>query len=170
MQRKFVLAFFMFFMISGSVLSACGKKNVEKQEALNSQELSVVTMTEETTEEKVDTEEKETKNKEEKDKKNNKKKDNKEVEDTTKSDEKKDLTDMSETQNGTTEKNKDDSWLEEISIKEAMKRLNDREKRILEMRFFSGRTQMEIANEIGISQAQVSRLEKNALGHMKKYL
>lgn len=68
------------------------------------------------------------------------------------------------------EKNLDDSWLEEISIKEAMKHLSEREKSILEMRFFSGRTQMEIANEIGISQAQVSRLEKNALGHMKKYL
>lgn len=68
------------------------------------------------------------------------------------------------------EKNMDDSWLEKISIKEAMNHLSDREKNILEMRFFSGRTQMEIANEIGISQAQVSRLEKNALGHMKKYL
>ena len=68
------------------------------------------------------------------------------------------------------EKNQDDSWIEEISIKEAMKHLNGREKKILEMRFFSGRTQMEIANEIGISQAQVSRLEKNALGHIKKYL
>ena len=68
------------------------------------------------------------------------------------------------------EKNIDDSWLEEISIKEAMKHLTDRERNILEMRFFIGRTQMEIANEIGISQAQVSRLEKNALGHMKKYL
>lgn len=68
------------------------------------------------------------------------------------------------------EKNLDDLWLEEISIKEAMKHLSEREKNILEMRFFSGRTQMEIANEIGISQAQVSRLEKNALGHMKKYL
>ncbi len=68
------------------------------------------------------------------------------------------------------EKNIDDSWLEEISIKEAMKHLSEREKNILEMRFFSGRTQMEIADEIGISQAQVSRLEKNALGHMKKYL
>ena len=68
------------------------------------------------------------------------------------------------------EKNQDDSWLEEISIKEAMKHLSSREKNILEMRFFAGRTQMEIAKEIGISQAQVSRLEKNALGHMKKYL
>ncbi len=68
------------------------------------------------------------------------------------------------------EKNLDDSWLEEIAIKEAMKHLNHREQNILKLRFFMGRTQMEIANEIGISQAQVSRLEKNALGHMKKYL
>ncbi len=68
------------------------------------------------------------------------------------------------------EKNIDDSWIEEISVKEAMMHLNDREKNILEMRFFLGRTQMEIANEIGISQAQVSRLEKNALDHMRKYL
>ena len=68
------------------------------------------------------------------------------------------------------EKNIDDSLLEEIAIKEAMKRLNDREKNILKLRFFMGRTQMEIANEIGISQAQVSRLEKNALGHLRKYL
>ena len=68
------------------------------------------------------------------------------------------------------EKNMDDFWVEEISLKEAMKHLTKREKNILEMRFFLGRTQMEIANEIGISQAQVSRLEKNALGHMKKYL
>lgn len=68
------------------------------------------------------------------------------------------------------EKNVDDSWIEEISVKEAMSLLNGREKSILEMRFFLGRTQMEIANEIGISQAQVSRLEKNALDHMRKYL
>ncbi len=68
------------------------------------------------------------------------------------------------------EKNLDDSWLSKIAIKEAMRRLNDRERSILRLRFFMGRTQMEIANEIGISQAQVSRLEKNALGHMKKYL
>ncbi len=67
-------------------------------------------------------------------------------------------------------KNNDDFWLEEIAIKEAMKKLNKRERNILKLRFFMGRTQMEIANEIGISQAQVSRLEKNALGHMKKYL
>jgi len=67
-------------------------------------------------------------------------------------------------------KNLDDSWLENISIKEAMKRLNAREKLILSLRFFDGRTQMEVADEIGISQAQVSRLEKTALRHMKKYV
>lgn len=67
-------------------------------------------------------------------------------------------------------KNLDDSWLENISIKEAMKKLNDREKMILNMRFFDGRTQMEVADEIGISQAQVSRLEKTALNHMRKYV
>jgi RNA polymerase sporulation-specific sigma factor len=67
-------------------------------------------------------------------------------------------------------KNQDDSWLENISIKEAMKKLNDREKLILTLRFFDGRTQMEVADEIGISQAQVSRLEKTALRHMRKYI
>ncbi|QGU95274.1 RNA polymerase sporulation sigma factor SigG [Clostridium bovifaecis] len=67
-------------------------------------------------------------------------------------------------------KSVDDSWIENISIKEAMKRLNDREKLILNMRFFQGRTQMEVADEIGISQAQVSRLEKTALKHMRKYV
>ncbi|GLC32843.1 RNA polymerase sporulation sigma factor SigG [Clostridium omnivorum] len=67
-------------------------------------------------------------------------------------------------------KNIDESWLENISIKEAMKKLNDREKLILTLRFFDGRTQMEVADEIGISQAQVSRLEKTALRHMRKYV
>ena len=67
-------------------------------------------------------------------------------------------------------KNSDDSWLENISIKEAMKKLNDREKLILTLRFFNGRTQMEVADEIGISQAQVSRLEQTALKHMRKYV
>ncbi|GFZ31439.1 RNA polymerase sigma factor [Clostridium zeae] len=67
-------------------------------------------------------------------------------------------------------KNQDDNWLENISIKEAMKKLNDREKLILTLRFFNGRTQMEVADEIGISQAQVSRLEKTALKHMRKYV
>ena len=67
-------------------------------------------------------------------------------------------------------KNLDDSWLENISIREAMKKLNDREKLILTLRFFNGRTQMEVADEIGISQAQVSRLEKTALKHMRKHV
>ncbi len=67
-------------------------------------------------------------------------------------------------------KNLDESWMENISIKEAMKRLTGREKLILNLRFFQGRTQMEVAEEIGISQAQVSRLEKTALKHMKKYI
>ena len=68
------------------------------------------------------------------------------------------------------EKNIDDSWLEKISLKEAMKKLSDKERHILTLRFYKGRTQMEVANEIGISQAQVSRLEKNALNHMRKFL
>ena len=68
------------------------------------------------------------------------------------------------------EKNTDESWIEEISLREAMKKIPERERNIINLRFFSGRTQMEIANEIGISQAQVSRLEKNALSHLKKYL
>ncbi|MDT8718140.1 RNA polymerase sporulation sigma factor SigG [Clostridium sp. 19966] len=67
-------------------------------------------------------------------------------------------------------KNVDESWLEDIAIKEAIKKLTDREKLILTMRFFHGRTQMEVADEIGISQAQVSRLEKIALKHMRKYI
>jgi len=66
------------------------------------------------------------------------------------------------------EKSIDENWLEEISLKEAMKKLNEREKHIVTLRFFKGRTQMEVAKELGISQAQVSRLEKSALGHMKK--
>ncbi|MBQ7718838.1 MAG: RNA polymerase sporulation sigma factor SigG [Clostridia bacterium] len=68
------------------------------------------------------------------------------------------------------DKNSDDAWLEEIALREAMKRLSDREKLILSLRFFAGKTQMEVADEIGISQAQVSRLEKSALSHMKKYV
>ena len=66
------------------------------------------------------------------------------------------------------EKSLDENWLEEISLKEAMKKLGDREKHILTLRFFKGRTQMEVAKELGISQAQVSRLEKTALKSMKK--
>lgn len=68
------------------------------------------------------------------------------------------------------EKNIDDSWLEKISLKEAMSKLSDRERNILTLRFFKGKTQMEVATEIGISRAQVSRLEKNALTHMRKFL
>ena len=61
-----------------------------------------------------------------------------------------------------------DGWVETIAIKDALGRLNEREKKILHLRFFEGRTQMEVAGEIGISQAQVSRLEKNALLHMRR--
>ena len=68
------------------------------------------------------------------------------------------------------EKNTDENWIEEISLKEAMRKLNERERHILNLRFFKGRTQIEVANEIGISQAQVSRLEKSAINHMKKYI
>ncbi len=68
------------------------------------------------------------------------------------------------------EKNHDAHWLEDITIQEALRKLSDREKLILNLRFFGGRTQMEVAEEIGISQAQVSRLEKAALNHMRKYV
>lgn len=68
------------------------------------------------------------------------------------------------------EKSSDDSWLENIAISEAMKHLGAREKHIVNLRFFQGRTQMEVAEEIGISQAQVSRLEKSALKQMRKYI
>lgn len=67
-------------------------------------------------------------------------------------------------------KNKEDNWIEEITLNEAIKRLPDREKNIIDLRFFKGRTQMEVATELSISQAQVSRLEKNALKSMKNYL
>ena len=65
-------------------------------------------------------------------------------------------------------KNTDEYWAENLTITEAMKKLNDREKMIMSKRFFDGRTQMEVAQEIGISQAQVSRLEKSAIEHIKK--
>lgn len=68
------------------------------------------------------------------------------------------------------DKNLDLSWLEGISIRDALSRLNEREKHILTLRFFEGKTQMEVAEEIGISQAQVSRLEKAALNHMRKHV
>lgn len=67
-------------------------------------------------------------------------------------------------------KNKEENWVEQLSLSEAMKRLNDREHEIISLRFFEGKTQMEVADMIGISQAQVSRLEKNALQTMKNYL
>jgi RNA polymerase sporulation-specific sigma factor len=66
------------------------------------------------------------------------------------------------------DKNKESSWVDDIAIREGMKRLNDREKLILNKRFFLGKTQMEVADEIGISQAQVSRLEKSAIKAMNK--
>ena len=64
----------------------------------------------------------------------------------------------------------DEAWLENIALKEAMKKLSDRERTIIELRFFKNKTQMEIASEIGISQAQVSRLEKGALERMRKQI
>ena len=66
--------------------------------------------------------------------------------------------------------NTDDSWIRQISLKEAIRRLPDRERNILALRFYEGKTQMEVSAEIGISQAQVSRLEKNALGVIRKNL
>lgn len=68
------------------------------------------------------------------------------------------------------DKNDDKNWLDEIALKEAIISLEDREKHILNLRFFKGKTQVEVANEIGISQAQVSRLEKGALNKIKKQL
>ena len=67
-------------------------------------------------------------------------------------------------------KNKEDNWIEEISLKAAIDRLSQREHRIIQLRYFEGKTQMEVAEEIHISQAQVSRLEKKALQSMKHYL
>ena len=67
-------------------------------------------------------------------------------------------------------KNKEELWVEELSLNEAMKKLPERENYIIQLRFFQGKTQMEVAEEIGISQAQVSRLEKNALKNMRNYL
>ena len=64
----------------------------------------------------------------------------------------------------------DENWLDEIVLKEAMEKLSDREKKILMLRFFAGKTQMEVSEEIGISQAQVSRLEKGAIAKVKKHL
>ena len=65
-------------------------------------------------------------------------------------------------------KNTDELWTEKLTISQAMKKLTDKERDIVKRRFFEGRTQMEVANEIGISQAQVSRLEKSAISHIKR--
>lgn len=67
-------------------------------------------------------------------------------------------------------KNKEENWVESLALQEAMKRLSDRERSIINMRFFEGKTQMEVAEESGISQAQVSRLEKSALKSMRSFL
>ena len=67
-------------------------------------------------------------------------------------------------------KNKEEHWIESLSLQDAMDRLGEREKSIIQMRYFQGKTQMEVSSEIGISQAQVSRLEKNALKTMRDYL
>jgi len=68
------------------------------------------------------------------------------------------------------EKNENEKWLEVLAVKEALQKLNEREKLILTLRFYRGKTQMEVADEIGISQAQVSRLEKAALSHLRKHV
>ncbi|MEG2406487.1 MAG: sigma-70 family RNA polymerase sigma factor, partial [Clostridiales bacterium] len=68
------------------------------------------------------------------------------------------------------DKNNDKLWTEHLAIGEAMKKISPREKKIIDLRFFKGRTQMEVATEIGISQAQVSRLEKNALTNLRKHI
>ena len=67
-------------------------------------------------------------------------------------------------------RNTDENWTDLIALKEALKSLNDRERRILSLRFYEGKTQMEVSGEVGISQAQVSRLEKNALRQIRKEL
>ena len=66
-------------------------------------------------------------------------------------------------------KNTDELWAENMTIAGALEKLNDKEKMIVKKRFFDGRTQMEVAEEIGISQAQVSRLEKSAIQHIKRF-
>ena len=67
-------------------------------------------------------------------------------------------------------KNREEKWIEDLSLEAAMERLGEREKYIIKLRFFEGKTQMEVAQEVRISQAQVSRLEKNALKQMRQYL
>ena len=67
-------------------------------------------------------------------------------------------------------KNREEYWVEGLSLEAAMERLNERERFIIQLRFFEGKTQMEVARQVKISQAQVSRLEKNALKTMRQYL
>ena len=67
-------------------------------------------------------------------------------------------------------KNNDEKWLNSVTLGDAIKKLDEREKNILMMRFYQGKTQVEVSDEIGISQAQVSRLEKNAKKALKKYI
>ena len=67
-------------------------------------------------------------------------------------------------------KNKEENWVENLALRDALNRLGDREQNIIQLRFYEGKTQMEVAQELGISQAQVSRLEKNALRSMRNYL
>lgn len=67
-------------------------------------------------------------------------------------------------------KNKEENWIEDLSLSSAMEQLNDRDEQIIRLRFFEGKTQIEVAEQIHISQAQVSRLEKNALKSMRTYL
>ena len=67
-------------------------------------------------------------------------------------------------------RNTDESWLDRIALREAVDKLSPREQRILAMRFYDGKTQMEVSDEIGISQAQVSRLEKNAISTIRRNL
>lgn len=67
-------------------------------------------------------------------------------------------------------KNKEENWVEKLSLSDAMNRLSERENFIINLRFFEGKTQMEVADEIHISQAQVSRLEKSALKTIRQYL
>ena len=67
-------------------------------------------------------------------------------------------------------KNKEENWIEDLALSSAMEQLNDRDEQIIRLRFFEGKTQIEVAEQIHISQAQVSRLEKNALKSMRSYL
>ena len=67
-------------------------------------------------------------------------------------------------------KNKEENWVQNLALQDAVARLNERERQIIRMRFYEGQTQMEVAREIGISQAQVSRLEKNAIRSIKQEL